>query len=58
LVARNSGGMATYAKIAAARTLRLPVIMISRPPLPACATVADVQGAIGWLDQWEAREAE
>ena len=56
VVARNSGGASTYAKIAAARTLRLPVVMVRRPDLPTVATVTDVRGAIGWLDQWEARD--
>ena len=36
LVTRNAGGAATYAKVAAARTLGLPVAMIARPaPRPA-----------------------
>lgn len=55
VVARNSGGSATYAKMLAARTLRLPVVMVARPVLPDVATVTDVEGAIGWLDQWVAR---
>lgn len=32
VVSKNSGGPATYGKIAAARTLQLPVVMIARPP--------------------------
>ena len=32
IVAKNSGGAATYGKIAAARALGLPVIMLRRPP--------------------------
>lgn len=35
LVSRNSGGIGAYAKIEAARALKLPVIMIDRPPPPA-----------------------
>ncbi|HUI21970.1 MAG TPA: cobalt-precorrin-6A reductase [Methylocella sp.] len=31
IVSKNSGGMATFAKILAARTLRLPVVMVARP---------------------------
>jgi precorrin-6A/cobalt-precorrin-6A reductase len=51
LVCRNSGGDAAYAKIAAARALRLPVIMIARPPLPKAAeTAASVAEAVAWLD--------
>jgi precorrin-6A/cobalt-precorrin-6A reductase len=34
IVAKNSGGPATYGKIAAARALSLPVIMLRRPPPP------------------------
>jgi precorrin-6A/cobalt-precorrin-6A reductase len=51
LVCRNSGGDAAYGKIAAARALRLPVIMIARRPLPEVAATADsVEAAISWLD--------
>jgi precorrin-6A/cobalt-precorrin-6A reductase len=32
VVAKNSGGEATYGKIAAARALGLPVVMVDRPP--------------------------
>lgn len=34
LVCRNAGGCVSYAKIAAARRLKLPVIMIDRPSAP------------------------
>lgn len=34
LVAKNSGGHAVAAKLAAARELRIPVVMLERPPLP------------------------
>ena len=34
IVAKNSGGAATYGKIAAARALGLPVILFRRPELP------------------------
>lgn len=49
LVSKNSGGDATYAKIAAARALGLPVVMVSRPPLPEAPRVTDVDGALLWL---------
>jgi precorrin-6A/cobalt-precorrin-6A reductase len=49
LVAKNSGAGATYAKIAAARELRLPVIMIDQPPKPADMIVTDVAAACAWL---------
>ena len=49
LVAKNSGGDATYAKIAAARRLGLSVIMIARPVLPEAETVSSVDAALKWL---------
>jgi len=49
LVAKNSGGDATYAKIAAARALGLPVVMIARPPKVAGAEFADAAAAHAWL---------
>jgi precorrin-6A/cobalt-precorrin-6A reductase len=50
IVAKNSGGAATYGKIAAARALGLPVIVIRHPELPETATVETVAGAVAWLD--------
>jgi precorrin-6A/cobalt-precorrin-6A reductase len=50
IVAKNSGGAATYGKIAAARALRLPVIMLKRPALPDVASVATVEEALALLD--------
>jgi precorrin-6A/cobalt-precorrin-6A reductase len=50
LVAKNSGGEGTYGKIAAARALHLPVIMLKRPTLPEAATVATVERVLAWLD--------
>jgi len=50
LVARNSGGDAGYAKIAAARALGIPVIMIRRPDVPDTETVATVDDAVTWID--------
>jgi precorrin-6A/cobalt-precorrin-6A reductase len=49
LVCRNSGGEASYAKIAAARALRLPVIMIDRPKTRGGTAVATVAAARQWL---------
>lgn len=51
LVAKHSGGEATYAKIAAARTLGLPVLMIRRPKPPAGPVAAGVDEAVSWLDR-------
>src|SRR5581483_1848663 len=50
VVAKNSGGAATYGKIAAARALHVPVIMLKRPALPEAESVATVEEAIAWLD--------
>ncbi len=50
IVARNSGGDAAYGKIAAARALGLPVVMVRRPVLPMVPAVATVQEALTWLD--------
>ncbi len=49
LVSKNSGGEATSAKIAAARRLGLPVVMIARPPAPAGETVETVDEAVAWV---------
>ena len=50
VVAKNSGGEATYSKIAAARLLGIPVFMFSRPPVPECPSVGTVAEAVAWLD--------
>jgi precorrin-6A/cobalt-precorrin-6A reductase len=49
-VAKNSGGNATYGKIAAARVLGLPVIMLQRPALPPMESAATVDEVLAWLD--------
>lgn len=49
LVTKNAGGAATYAKIAAARSLGLPVVMVRRPALPEVQSVADPEDALSWL---------
>ncbi|MGC1448156.1 MAG: cobalt-precorrin-6A reductase [Xanthobacteraceae bacterium] len=51
VVAKNSGGTATYGKIAAARALGLEVIILRRPALPEAPAVATVDEALVWLDQ-------
>jgi precorrin-6A/cobalt-precorrin-6A reductase len=50
IVAKNSGGDATYGKIAAARALQLPVVMLKRPALPEVESVATVDEILTWLD--------
>src|ERR1700760_3029406 len=51
MVAKNSGGTATHSKIAAARTLGIPVFMFKRPPVPDYPAVATVAEAVDWLYQ-------
>lgn len=55
VIAKQSGGKATYGKIAAARTLRLPVILQRRPALPPgyapTATVATAADARAWIEK-------
>lgn len=50
LVAKNSGGAATYAKIAAARGLGLPVVMVERPAPPAGPRADSVERALAWIE--------
>jgi len=50
VVAKNSGGSATFGKIAAARELGIPVLLFRRPPVSANRGVATVNEAIAWLD--------
>ena len=49
LVSKNSGGKATYAKLAAARELGVPVVMVDRPD-PEPGTAAETaEEAFRWL---------
>jgi precorrin-6A/cobalt-precorrin-6A reductase len=49
VVAKNSGGTASYGKIAAARWLGIEVIMLRRPPEPEASAVETVDDAVAWL---------
>jgi len=51
VVTKNSGGEATYAKLAAARALGLPVVMVRRLMLPEAPSVETVVEALQWLEQ-------
>ena len=50
VVAKNSGGSSTYGKIAAARALGLPVILLKRPALPEVESAETVDEVLTWLD--------
>ncbi|MGL4319241.1 MAG: cobalt-precorrin-6A reductase [Paracoccaceae bacterium] len=49
IVAKNAGGKGAVAKIAAARALGLPVIMIARPQIPDRAIVRSVADVMDWV---------
>lgn len=49
VVAKNAGGAASAAKLAAARALALPVVMVARPARPEGPAVAETQAALDWL---------
>ena len=49
VVSRNSGGTATIGKIAAARRLAIPVIMLERPPLEPGVRMCDIEEAVEWI---------
>lgn len=57
VIAKNSGGQATYGKIAAARALGLPVLLLRRPDLPSAETVPSVDQVIAWIDLHPATRA-
>jgi precorrin-6A/cobalt-precorrin-6A reductase len=56
VVTKNSGGAATYPKIAAARALGLPVIVVARPEKPrGVEEVASAEAALDWLERLHGR---
>ncbi|RWM84850.1 MAG: cobalt-precorrin-6A reductase [Mesorhizobium sp.] len=50
VVSKNSGGEATYGKIAAARALGIEVVMIGRPTLPDVASAESVETLAAMVD--------
>jgi precorrin-6A/cobalt-precorrin-6A reductase len=49
IVCKASGGAATEAKLIAARELRLPVVMLRRPPPEPGTAVETIAAALDWL---------
>ncbi len=59
LVTKNAGGTATRAKLDAARTLGIEVVIVSRPPLPeGLDHVPDAPAAHRWLEAQAALRGE
>lgn len=53
VVTRDSGSDATLAKLVAARTLGIPVVVIRRPPLPSgIPVVEDAASAVEWISRF------
>jgi precorrin-6A/cobalt-precorrin-6A reductase len=52
VVAKNSGGAATYGKIAAARKLGIEVVMLRRPALPQMDQVETIADALARVDHF------
>ena len=50
LVTKNSGGNATEAKLEAARTLGIAVIMVERPQTAGVATLESLDAVMGWIE--------
>jgi precorrin-6A/cobalt-precorrin-6A reductase len=46
IISKNAGGLATRAKLDAARQLGLPIIMVQRPFKPTCETFTEVHALI------------
>ncbi|MDB5941953.1 MAG: Cobalt-precorrin-6x reductase, partial [Ramlibacter sp.] len=50
VVAKNAGGTGAQAKLQAARSLGLPVVMVERPVIAARREVGSVAAVLQWLD--------
>ncbi|TPK86469.1 cobalt-precorrin-6A reductase [Mesorhizobium sp. B2-4-17] len=58
VVSKNSGGAATYGKIAAARALGIEVIMVRRPALPEVPSAKTVEALAAMVDHFVEPAAE
>lgn len=50
LVTKNSGGTATEAKLSAARSLNIPVVMVQRPAAGNAVQLGSIDEALAWID--------
>jgi precorrin-6A/cobalt-precorrin-6A reductase len=50
VVCKNAGGTGAASKLAAARSLGLPVLMIERPALPPRREATEVAAVLDWID--------
>lgn len=57
LVSKNSGGLATAAKLHAARDLGVKMVMIDRPPPEPGPLVASAEQAVAWINDWMAHRS-
>ncbi|BAF89939.1 precorrin-6x reductase [Azorhizobium caulinodans ORS 571] len=58
IVAKNSGGPATYGKMEAARALGLEVILLRRPDVPDVPAVETVEEVAHWLERTNAPDTQ
>ncbi|MBZ9797984.1 cobalt-precorrin-6A reductase [Mesorhizobium sp. ES1-4] len=58
VVSKNSGGAATYGKIAAARALGMDVVMVRRPALPEVPSAETVEALAAMVDHFVEPAAE
>jgi precorrin-6A/cobalt-precorrin-6A reductase len=49
LVTKNSGGRATYAKIEAARALKIEVVIVRQPPAPEAEILHELDAVLAWI---------
>ena len=57
-MSKNSGGEATYGKIAAARALGIEMVMVRRPVLPDVPSAQSVEALAAMVDHFLAPAAE
>ncbi len=50
LVSKNSGGEATAAKLLAARQLKIPVVLVARPPATDAAEAFHLADVLSWIE--------